>query len=158
MVSCFRDAAPAREGAQLTPDPRVEDSPDIKTTEKDIRASVESSVKRMGGPPDLWLIHTPYIPEQGKIGEFWTIMEGLVEDGTLKGTSLGVSNFRPQDLQEVLKVAKIKPVVNRESGLLPSLALSLRQNSNSTHTSSRSSTICSRCSNSTASSRSLMER
>jgi hypothetical protein len=33
----------------------------------------------------------------------------------LKGTSLGVSNFRPQDLEDVLKVAKIKPVVNRES-------------------------------------------
>jgi len=93
----------------------VEGSPDIKTTEEDIRASVESSVKRMGGPPNLWLIHNPYIPESGKIGEFWKILEGLVEDGTLKGTSLGVSNFRPQDLEEVLEVAKIKPVVNRES-------------------------------------------
>lgn len=38
-----------------------------------------------------------------------------MQDGTLKGTSLGVSNFRPQDLEDVLKVAKIKPVVNRES-------------------------------------------
>ena len=87
----------------------------IKTTEKDIRAAVEASVKRLGGPPDLYLIHNPYIPEAGKIGEFWTILESLVEDGTLKGTSLGVSNFRPQDLEEVLKVAKIQPVVNRES-------------------------------------------
>lgn len=38
-----------------------------------------------------------------------------MEDGTLKGCSLGVSNFRPQDLEAVLKVAKIKPAVNRES-------------------------------------------
>jgi hypothetical protein len=43
-----------------------------------------------------------------------------VQDGTLKGTSLGVSNFRPQDLEDVLKVAKIKPVVNREFPLFPS--------------------------------------
>jgi len=49
-------------------------------------------------------------------------LEGLVEDGTLKGTSLGVSNFRPQDLEDVLKVAKIKPVVNREFLLLPSVS------------------------------------
>lgn len=64
------------------------------------------------------MIHAPTVPEKGKIGEFWTILEGLVEDGTLKGTSLGVSNFRPQDLEDVLKIAKIKPVVNRMS--LPS--------------------------------------
>lgn len=65
------------------------------------------------------MIHAPTVPEKGKIGEFWTILEGLVEDGTLKGTSLGVSNFRPQDLEDVLKVAKIMPVVNRESLLFP---------------------------------------
>lgn len=44
---------------------------------------------------------------------FWQILESLVEDGTLKGCSLGVSNYRPQDLEETLRVAKIKPVVNR---------------------------------------------
>lgn len=37
-----------------------------------------------------------------------------MEDGTLKGTSLGVSNFRPVDIETVMKVARIKPVVNRE--------------------------------------------
>jgi len=67
------------------------------------------------------LIHAPTVPEKGKIGEFWTILEGLVEDGTLKGTSLGVSNFRPQDLEDVLKVAKIMPVVNREFFPTPSI-------------------------------------
>jgi len=43
------------------------------------------------------------------------VLEDLVEDGTLKGSSLGVSNCRPQDLKEVLDVCKIKPVVNRQS-------------------------------------------
>lgn len=59
------------------------------------------------------LIHNPYVPEDGKRVFFWQELEKLVEDGTLKGCSLGVSNYRPQDLQEVLEVCKIKPVVNR---------------------------------------------
>ena len=86
----------------------------LKTDEETIRESVEGSIKRLGTIPDIYLIHNPFIPEPGKIGKFWTILEGLVEDGTLKGCSLGVSNFRPQDLDEVLKVCKIKPTVNRE--------------------------------------------
>lgn len=83
------------------------------TDEKSIRANVQGSLDKLKSPPDLLLIHAPTVPEKGKIGEFWTILEGLVNDGTLKGTSLGVSNFRPQDLNDVLKVAKIKPVVNQ---------------------------------------------
>ena len=79
---------------------------------------MQGSLDKLKSPPDLLLIHAPTVPEKGKIGEFWTILEGLVNDGTLKGTSLGVSNFRPQDLNDVLKVAKIKPVVNRKSLLL----------------------------------------
>ncbi|KAK4689727.1 hypothetical protein P7C73_g370, partial [Tremellales sp. Uapishka_1] len=78
-----------------------------------IKKVVYDSVKKIGSPPDLYLIHNPFLGESGKLGEFWQVLEGLVEDGTLKGTSLGVSNFRPQDLEEVLKVAKIKPVVNQ---------------------------------------------
>lgn len=87
---------------------------DIKTTPASIRKYVEKSISDLGGPPDLLLIHSPYVPEEGKIGEFWTILEDLVKDGTLRGTSLGVSNFRPQDLEAVLKVATIKPAVQRE--------------------------------------------
>lgn len=57
------------------------------------------------------------MPEEGKIAEFWTYLENLVFDGTLEGVSLGVSNFRPQDIEEVLRVARIKPVANRECAL-----------------------------------------
>ena len=83
----------------------------------DIRASVQGSLDRLGFIPNLFLIHNPFIPTKGgmSIAEFWGHLEDLVNDGTLKGCSLGVSNFRPVDLEEVLKVAKIKPVVNRES-------------------------------------------
>jgi diketogulonate reductase-like aldo/keto reductase len=75
---------------------------------------VQDSLAKLGFIPDLLLIHSPFVPAEGQIGVFWQILESLVEDGTLKGTSLGVSNFRPQDLEEVLKVATIKPTVNRE--------------------------------------------
>jgi diketogulonate reductase-like aldo/keto reductase len=92
---------------------------DVKTDPESIRANVKESLDKLTSPPDLLLIHAPTVPDKGKIGEFWTILESLVEDGTLKGTSLGVSNFRPQDLEDVLKVAKIKPVVNRESSFPP---------------------------------------
>lgn len=86
---------------------------DVPTTPEAIRKSVQETLDRLTFIPDLLLIHNPFVPESGKISEYWQILEGLVEDGTLKGCSLGVSNFRPQDLNDVLKVAKIKPVVNR---------------------------------------------
>jgi diketogulonate reductase-like aldo/keto reductase len=90
---------------------------DVKaTTPASIRSVVKESLSKLETIPDLILIHNPYVPEKGKIAEFYQILESLVEDGTLKGTSLGVSNFRPQDLKAVLDVAKIKPVINRESG------------------------------------------
>jgi len=41
----------------------------------------------------------------------WQILEGLKDEGKLK--SIGVSNFRPQDLEAVLDGAKYKPVVNQ---------------------------------------------
>lgn len=83
------------------------------TTVANIRKSVQDSLKKLGTLPDLLLIHNPFVPEKGKIAEFWQILEGLVEDGTLKGVSLGVSNFRPQDLKAVLDICRIKPAVNR---------------------------------------------
>lgn len=124
------------------------------TTPENIRQSVDESLKKLGTLPDLLLIHNPFVPEQGKIGEFWTILEDLVYDGTLKGVSLGVSNFRPQDLKAVLDVARIKPVANRKH--LPSF--SLTQKSSSTRTSSRSWNRSSRCTPSTASSPSRTAR
>lgn len=52
--------------------------------------------------------------QDGNISQFWTYLEDLVLDGTLEGVSLGVSNFRPQDLEAILRVARIKPVANRK--------------------------------------------
>ncbi|ORX36957.1 NADP-dependent oxidoreductase domain-containing protein [Kockovaella imperatae] len=81
----------------------------------DIRASVQGSLDRLGFVPNLVLIHNPFIPTKAgmSLGEFWGHLEALVEDGTLKGCSIGLSNFRPVDIEEIVKVAKIKPVVNQ---------------------------------------------
>ncbi|CAK9787338.1 Aldo/keto reductase [Cutaneotrichosporon oleaginosum] len=83
------------------------------TTRENVRQSVLESLEKLGTKPDLFLIHNPFVPEEGKIAEFWTYLEELVEDGTLGGVSLGFSNFRPQDIDAVLSVARIKPVVNQ---------------------------------------------
>lgn len=83
----------------------------------EVKASVQRSLDALQTIPNLLLVHNPLIPQDGHLGEFWTWLEGLVEDGTLKGCSLGVSNFRPKDLEQVFEVAKIKPVVNRECDL-----------------------------------------
>ncbi|KZP01241.1 Aldo/keto reductase [Calocera viscosa TUFC12733] len=78
---------------------------------------------------DLWLVHSP-IPFEaaGVLEEVWRGMEACKELGLAK--SIGVSNFRPKDLERVLAVAKEKPVVNQiefhpyvQKQLTPLLAL-----------------------------------
>ncbi|KAF9047942.1 conjugated polyketone reductase C1 [Panaeolus papilionaceus] len=72
---------------------------------------VQDSISRLGFVPDLYLIHNPYVVKAGDLKALWKIFEGLKEEGVLK--SIGVSNFRPQDLEEILDGAKYKPVVNQ---------------------------------------------
>jgi len=85
----------------------------VKTDLEAIRKVVNESIEKMGFIPDLFLIHSPNVVEDGNFGQFWQHLESLVEDGTLKGCSLGFSNFRPQDIEAIMKVAKIKPVCNQ---------------------------------------------
>ncbi len=110
------------------------DTPKLHSLER-VKESVKQSLSELTFIPNLLLIHNPFIPADGQLAEFWGWLEGLVEDGTLKGTSLGVSNFRPVDIETVMKVAKIKPVVNRElyTYVAPTTPLKT-QKSNTTHT------------------------
>ena len=78
---------------------------------EDVRASVQGSLDRLGFVPDLYLIHNPFVPPPGQLKAFWKVLEDLKDEGKLK--SIGVSNFRPQDLEEILDGAKHKPVVNQ---------------------------------------------
>lgn len=84
-----------------------------KTEPGVIREAVQDSLAKLDTRPDLLLIHNPFVAEEGKLAEFWRILEDMVFDGTLHGVSLGFSNFRPQDVAAVMEVARINPVVNQ---------------------------------------------
>lgn len=55
---------------------------------------------------DLYLIHSPFLPEGSSLKEIWQEMELCVDQGLVR--SIGVSNFRISDLQELLSFARIK--------------------------------------------------
>ncbi|KAF7999354.1 hypothetical protein HF325_006030 [Metschnikowia pulcherrima] len=63
---------------------------------------------------DLYLLHSPFVDKEAHgftLAEAWQSLEKLVDEGLAK--SIGVSNFSVEDLQEILKIARIKPVVNQ---------------------------------------------
>ena len=100
---------------------------------EDVRWSAEDSRKKLGVDYiDLFLVHWPIAAEKnddysvkiGPDGKYvikkdltanpeptWRAMEALVDDGIVK--AIGVSNFTIPHLQQLLKFARIKPVVNQ---------------------------------------------
>ncbi|TDL23154.1 Aldo/keto reductase [Rickenella mellea] len=76
-----------------------------------IRDEVEKSLAKLGLKQlDLYLIHAPGFVK-GKLEDAWKEFEIIKEDALAK--SIGVSNFSLEDLQLLLKTAKIKPAVNQ---------------------------------------------
>lgn len=78
--------------------------------------AVESTLKKMNlDYIDLYMIHWPNLVEDDSWkklnAETWRGFEKMVEDGKLK--SIGVSNFMIHHLEELLKTAKIKPVIDQ---------------------------------------------
>ncbi len=72
------------------------------------KKAFELSLKKLGVDYiDLYLIHRP----RGDIKGSWKAMEELYEEGKIK--AIGVSNFEPAQLEELLSYAKIKPAVNQ---------------------------------------------
>lgn len=72
-------------------------------------AAYEASLKRLGVEYlDLYLIHWPV---EGKYKEAWRALEYLYKEGRVK--AIGVSNFQVHHLEELLKDAEIKPVINQ---------------------------------------------
>ena len=60
---------------------------------------------------DLYLIHWP-APKRGLLYvESWKAMEKLKNEGLIR--SIGVCNFHPHHIEEILKVAEHKPVLNQ---------------------------------------------
>lgn len=58
---------------------------------------------------DLFLIHAPFGLADLRMS--WAAMESLVDDGLVR--FIGVSNFRPEDLSELLSFCKIRPMANQ---------------------------------------------
>uniref|UniRef100_A0A5K3FYE3 Aldo_ket_red domain-containing protein n=2 Tax=Mesocestoides corti TaxID=53468 RepID=A0A5K3FYE3_MESCO len=101
-----------------------------KHSPNDVRDSCELSLKHLGLKYlDLYLIHLPtafhtkpgkkfdgydrnaIVYENQSLEETWKAMEGLVAAGLVK--SIGVSNFNGKQVDRILAVCSIKPVVNQ---------------------------------------------
>ncbi|KAF5380823.1 hypothetical protein D9615_004083 [Tricholomella constricta] len=78
-----------------------------------VKQALEDSLQKLGvDHVDLFLIHSPDpANKEGKLKELWKAMEGVQKDGLTK--SIGVSNFRVEDLKEILDDAEIVPAVNQ---------------------------------------------
>lgn len=63
---------------------------------------------------DLYLIHAPFVTKE-KFGltleEAWGKLEKFYEEG--KAKAIGISNFAVEDIERILKVAKVKPAVHQ---------------------------------------------
>lgn len=72
-------------------------------------AAYEESLKKLGVEYlDLYLIHWPV---EGKYKKAWKALEHLYKEGRVK--AIGVSNFQVHHLQDLLRDAKVKPVINQ---------------------------------------------
>lgn len=70
----------------------------------------EDSRKRLGVEVvDLYLIHWPRPPE--KRADSWRALEHLYEQGAVR--AIGVSNYMPQHLEELMAQANVPPTVNQ---------------------------------------------
>ncbi|TQR20324.1 aldo/keto reductase [Psychrobacillus vulpis] len=76
--------------------------------EKTIAAYEESLTKLGLDYLDLYLIHWPV---EGKYNEAWRALETLYKEGKVK--AIGVSNFQIHHLENLMKDAEIKPMVNQ---------------------------------------------
>lgn len=72
-------------------------------------AAYETSLKKLGLEYlDLYLIHWPV---EGKYKDAWRALETLYKEGRVK--AIGVSNFQIHHLEDLMKDAEMKPMVNQ---------------------------------------------
>jgi diketogulonate reductase-like aldo/keto reductase len=75
-----------------------------------LRAFEQSLAKLDCGYIDLYLIHWP-LPMEGKFTQAWQALEKLYADKQAR--AIGVSNFKPHHLEQLLQQAKVVPTVNQ---------------------------------------------
>mmetsp|Transcript_41555 Transcript_41555/g.130600 ORF Transcript_41555/g.130600 Transcript_41555/m.130600 type:complete len:384 (-) Transcript_41555:76-1227(-) len=88
---------------------------------EDVRAALEQTLLDLGTEyVDLYLIHWPVVwardsvmkPDRSaSLLEAWRTLEALVDEG--KCRSIGVSNYKQSELDELLAYARIPPAVNQ---------------------------------------------
>lgn len=72
-------------------------------------AAYEESLSKLGlDYLDMYLIHWPV---EGKYKDAWKALETLYKEGRVK--AIGVSNFHISHLEELMKDAEIKPMINQ---------------------------------------------
>jgi diketogulonate reductase-like aldo/keto reductase len=76
-----------------------------------VTSYVEASLQALDlGYIDLYLIHFPLATNEDNV-RVWRILESYVDKGFIQ--SIGVSNFNQDQLLDLLKHARIKPVLNQ---------------------------------------------
>lgn len=72
------------------------------------KKAFETSINKIGVDYlDLYLIHRP----KGDIKGTWKAMEELLKDGKIR--AIGVSNFTPEQLEEMKEYAEMQPAINQ---------------------------------------------
>jgi len=100
----IKDSGIARQDIFLT----TKIGPDVMRN-RTVKQSIDTSMEKLQTDYlDLMLIHWPV---KEHIQETWGIMEDYVNKGLIK--SIGLSNFNPHHIDDLLKYAKIKPVINQ---------------------------------------------
>ena len=74
-------------------------------------AAYDTSLEKLGlDYLDLYLVHWP-APANGRFIDTWKALEKLYADGRVR--AIGVSNFEPDQLEQLLAEATVVPVVNQ---------------------------------------------
>lgn len=74
-------------------------------------AAFEASLGRLGFDyVDLYLIHWP-VPTENRFVDTWRAFERIHEEG--RARTIGVSNFRVEDLERLEREAEVRPTVNQ---------------------------------------------
>lgn len=85
----------------------------VWTVATTVKAAFEASLERLGLEyVDLYLVAWPQIADSpARLQQIWAEMEAIRETG--RARSIGVSNFLQEDLETILRTAKVRPAINQ---------------------------------------------